>query len=417
MELKTNYQYTYFIHPFVIKDGKYQKYILKMLKDKNCNLKIFQKEKDYRMYKYFLPKTREFLFSSFSFGNSKLKKLEELPIETRAAILSKYSCNIFEYTLKKDIQGKVDDSRGIFFAIQKIDIICFDTGICFLAIKTNLEENSNFVNILNFNYKFRDINQEVSNLDTYDNIRLQTGNFSEIETFKEFIKNITGSNIEALKLDIDTERFLTYSYACIDQSAWNSTSGFEGIKHNFIKYANILPADNSRDLEEEKIETISKWKYAKLGLTKQGCTLFSSSADLNNYTILPDEYENQYMYTYIFNLYKKIYLKKLQIKFKNPKKVKHARKEFIEFTKNLWIQEITEDETGTILNHKLQEVFELERLYEETKSKYDILYKELNIEKNKTATIIITIVLVASLIFNVLNFIAVGVLGVFWDRH
>ena len=97
MELKTNYQYTYFIHPFVIKDGKYQKYILKMLKDINCNLKIFQKEKDYRMYKYFLPKTRDFLFSSFSFGNTRLRKLEELPIETRAAILSKYSCNIFEY--------------------------------------------------------------------------------------------------------------------------------------------------------------------------------------------------------------------------------------------------------------------------------------------------------------------------------
>ena len=75
MELKTNYQYTYFIHPFVIKDGKYQKYILKMLKDKNCSLKIFQKEKDLKMYQYFLPKTREFLFSSFSFGNTKLRKL------------------------------------------------------------------------------------------------------------------------------------------------------------------------------------------------------------------------------------------------------------------------------------------------------------------------------------------------------
>ena len=46
MELKMNYHYTYFIHPFAIKEGKYQKYILKMLKDKNCKLKTFQKEKD-----------------------------------------------------------------------------------------------------------------------------------------------------------------------------------------------------------------------------------------------------------------------------------------------------------------------------------------------------------------------------------
>ena len=190
MELKINYQYTYFIHPFIIKDGKYQRYLLKMLKDKNCNLKVFQKEKDFRMYQYFLPKTRDFLFSSFSFGNTKLKKLEELPIETRAAILSKYSCNIFEYTLKKDIQGKVDDNKGIFFNIQRIEVICFNTGICFLVIKTNLEEDSNFANILNFNYKFRDINQEVSYLDAYDNIRLQTGSFSEVETFQEFINTI-----------------------------------------------------------------------------------------------------------------------------------------------------------------------------------------------------------------------------------
>ena len=53
--------------------------------------------------------------------------------------------------------------------------------------------------------------QEYTNLDSYDNIRLQTGSFDEVETFREFIRNVTGSNLDALKLDIDTERFLTYS--------------------------------------------------------------------------------------------------------------------------------------------------------------------------------------------------------------
>ena len=406
MELKTNYQYTYFIHPFVIKDGKYQKYMLKMLKDKDCKLRIFQREKDFRTYKYFLPKTRDFLFSSFSFGNGKLKKLEELPIETRAAILSKYSCNIFEYNLPKDIQAKIDDKQGIFFIIRKINVICFNSGICFLVFKTTIEDCNNFSDVLNFNYKFRDINQDSIGLDSYDNIRLQTGSFDEVETFREFIRNITGSNLDALKLDINTERFLTYSYVCIDQESWNMNNSFDKINYNFIKYASILPADNSRDFAEEKITTISKWKYAKLGLTKLGCTLFSSSSDMNNYTILPDEYENQYFYTYILNLYKKIYLKKLQLKFKDSKKIRNARKEFIDFTKNMWIQEITEDEIGTIINHKMQEVFELENLYNATKNKYDILYKDLNIEKNKRTTIAIAIILVGSLVFNILNFIA-----------
>ena len=209
-----------------------------------------------------------------------------------------------------------------------------------------------------------------------------------------------------MKLNLDTEKFLTYSYSCIDQSAWNQENGFEAIEHNFIKYANILPADNSRNFELEKVKTFSKWKYAKLGLTKSGMVLFSSSQDMNNYTILPDEYENQYLYTYILNLYKKIYLKKLELEFKNASKVKKARKNFIDFTKNLWIQEITEDETGTLLNHKLQEVFELEKLYNEVKNKYDVLYKELNIEKNRKSTIMIAVILVISLIFNILNFIA-----------
>ncbi len=408
MELKTNYQYTYFIHPFIIKENRYQKYILKMLKDKRCNLKIFQKEKDLKMYQYFLPKTREFLFSSFSFGNTKLKKLEELPIETRAAILSKYECNIFEYTLKKDIQGKIDEKKGIFFNVQKIEVICFKTGICFLAIKTSIEDYQNFANILNFNYKFKSINQEQTNLDKYDNIRLQTSSFEDVETFREFITGITGANLGASKLDIDTERFLTYSYVCIDQSAWNHENEFEKIKHNFEKYALIFPADNSRNIESENIKTMSKWKYAKVALSKQGVMLFSSSADMNNYTILPDEYEKQYLYTYILNLYKKIELKKIEQEFKNPKRLKKARNKFIEFTKNMWIQEITEDETGTMLNHKIQEALETEKLFAEVKNKYDILYKDLNIEKNKFATIAISVVLVASLIFNILNFIMLG---------
>ena len=377
-----------------------------MLKDENCKLKIFQKEKDFKMYKYFLPKTREFLFSSFSMGNEKVKQLEELPIETRAALLAKYQCNIFEYHLKKDIQAKVQDKSGIFFKIQKIEVICFQTGIAFLVIKTTLDEYEKFSNVLNFNYKFRNINNELSDLENYDNISIQTDSFATAQSFRDFVRKITGGKSEALKLNIDTERFLTYSYVCVDQESWNPTTQFEDIQYYFDKYANILPADNSRELDSDKVETFSKWKYAKLGLTKLGMTLFSSTSDMNNYTILPEEYENQYFYTYIINLYKKIYLRKLENDFKNGKNIKETRKKFIEFTKKMWIQEITDDETGTLLNHKLQEVFELEKLYAEVKNKYDVLYKELNIERNRNSLIIISVILVISLILNILNFIA-----------
>ena len=272
-------------------------------------------------------------------------------------------------------------------------------------MKTNIDDSNKFEDVLNFNYKFRDIKQDNGTLNSYDKINLQTDSFASIDKFTDFISSITGSNVEAIKLDIDTERFLTYSYVCIDQEAWNIDNEFEKVKHNFIKFAGILPADNSANLRESEIISLSKWKYAKMGITKQGVTLFTSSADMNNYTILPDEYENQYFYTYIVELYKKIYLQKLNVAFKEDINLKSVRKKFINFTKNIWIQEVTEDEIGTMLNKKIKEAFELEKIYYDIKNKYDVLYKELNIEKNKTSTIIISIVLGVSLIINIINFI------------
>lgn len=403
MELKMNYQYTYFIHPFVVRENKYQKYILKLLKDKRFKLKVFQKGKDYDLYKYFLPKMKDFLFSSFSHSKLKLNKLEELPDDTKSAILSKYPCTIFEYNLKEDIQGKTED-KGIFFKIQKVEIICFNTGICFFSMKTNIEDSQSFSDILNFNYKFRDIKQE-NVLKNYDKIYLQMGNFSDVNKLTEFIKDITGSDIETMKLDIDTQRFLTYSYVCIDSEAWNTNKSFEDIQYNFVKYANFLPADNSADLESDETTVFSEWKYAKMGFSKQGVVLFASSSDLNNFTELPNKFENEYFYTYILNLYKKIYLKKLEVEFRDSSNLKITRKKFIEFTKDLWIQDITDDEIGSNINYRLIKVFKLDRLYYEIKTKYDILYKELNIEKNSKAIIVVAVILVVSLIFNILNYV------------
>ena len=42
MELKTKYQYTYFIYPFAIKESKYTRYLLKLLKDNT----LFLSKKD-----------------------------------------------------------------------------------------------------------------------------------------------------------------------------------------------------------------------------------------------------------------------------------------------------------------------------------------------------------------------------------
>ena len=405
MELKTKYQYTYFIYPYVIKENKYSKYLIKLLKDENCTLRIFRKDKDLDIYSYFSHRVRDYMFSSFNLSKTKLAKLKELPLDTRAEILAKNPCTIFEYTIKKDIQGKVTEQNGIFFKIPKIEIICFNTGICFLCIKTTIEESDKFSDLLNFNYKFRDITQEFSNLKNYDNIRVQTDCFSDVQYFKEFIQNITGPNVESLKLDIDTERFLTYSYVCIDQEYWNNNSDFDKIKNSYLKYMNILPNDNSINFSKDEMKIISKWKYAKLGLTKQGVTLFSSSYDMNNYTVFPQEFQEQYLYTYILAMYTKLYLKKINLEFRQGANVNKTRKEFIKFTKSIWINEVTDEDTGSIFYQYLKEVLELDNIYYDAKNKYDVLYKEMNIEKSVKNNAIIAAILVIALIINTIDII------------
>ena len=406
MELKTRYQYTYFIHTFLINQNRYNKYIAKLMKDNRFNLRIFRKENDLELYSYFLPRMRSFLFKTFEFNREKINKIEALPFETQCAILSEYPSLTFEYDLKKDLQGKTIDENSIFFKIQKVGIVCFNTGICFLYFKTNIEESEKFSDVLNFNYKFRDINQECNNLKNYDNIRLQANYFEDIQQIKDFITDITGPNFDAMKINLNVERFYTYSYECIDQSAWNQNTDFESINNDFLRYIKILPNDKGMHIDEnDSVKIISKDKFSKIGLSKLGVNLFSSDVDINNYTILPQEYENQYFYTYILALYLKVYLKKIDYDFKTGKNVEKARKEFIDFTKKLWIQEITSEDFGSLLYLDMREVLELEESYNKIKNKYDLLYRELKIEKTERMSIIIACILVVTLVFNILNWL------------
>ena len=407
MELKTRYQYTYFIHTFTIKENKYSRYILRLLKDPRFKLRVFKKDKDLEIYTHFLPKIKEFLFGTFELEDrTKQAKFDDLPIETRAAVLSRYPSVTFEYELEQDIQGKTVDENSIFFKIQKIGLVLFNTGIGFLYLKTNIEGSEDFSDVLNFNYKFRDINQECNNLKNYENIKVQANSFENIEAIQDFINNITGPNIEALKLNLDIERFYTYSYTCIKQEAWNVSTSFDNIKNDFLKYLNILSNDsNTNSVMCENSKVLGLSKYAKLGISKLGVNLLSSDCDINNYTVLPAEYENQYFYTYILSLYLKVYLKKLNYEFKEGKQIEITRKKFINFTKRLWIQEITSDDMGSLYYSYIKDVLEIEKSYNDVKNKYNILYSELKIEKSEKMSGFVILVLVATLVFNIINFI------------
>ena len=154
------------------------------------------------------------------------------------------------------------------------------------------------------------------------------------------------------------------------------------------------------------MEILSKWKFIQTGFTKEGMALLTSSIDIHNYTKLPHVYENQYLYTYILVQYQKMYLKKLENENKQKNMVSASREKFIEFTKNLWIQEVTHDDIGTHIYKKARHVSEVEKIYNNLKNKFDIAYKELNIEKESKINKVILLALGMSLFLNIINLIA-----------
>lgn len=407
MELKTKYQYTYFIYPYIINKKEYNQYLQKLVIDSRFKIKTFDKEKDEDLYSYFLPKIRETLFWTMNFDKYRLSKFDEIDKNMKSTVLSKYPCTMFEYNLPNDIQGKAGKKDGIFFNITNIDLICFNTGICFLLMKTILEEGNTLSDVCNFNYKFRDIKSDAYDFRGYENIKIQTDRFNNIKEITTLIKEITGNNKEAIKLNLDTDRFITYSYACIGQEDWNENTNNELLKKEFYKFANVESADYIIDSGNSEIKNnmsiIEKSKNEIYGCSNVGTILLTSDVNSENYTKVPHKFERQYLYQYIFNLYKKIYLKKINYDLRKVDKLKTAKQEFIYFTQDIWIEEITNDNIGTLLDKEWKKILKLQELYIQVKNKYDLLYKNSNIEETAQTNKVIVIILILLLLMNIIS--------------
>lgn len=412
MELMTKYQYTYFIHPYIIEESKYDKYIFKLLKDRRCSLKIFEKEKDLDIYNFFLPNVRSYLFPTFELRGDKLKDFEILSAEKKKKIIAKDNVACFTYNLAEDVQGKVGTENGIFFKIEGIELICFNTGICFFTMKTHLENTNKFIDLLDFNYRFKGINSEFASLKDFENIKIQTDSFNDMKDLSELINQITGISAKAKiksnkKEDLINSQFYTYSYVCVETSNWNEKTDFINIENDFLKFANVLPSNYNSDFNKANIEhnlhIIEKLKYVKTTISNMSSNIMCSGIDTYNYTKLPYEYENQYFYLYILSLYKKILLMKLNNDFKEYDTIVKMRLKFIKFTKEIWNKEVTLDDTGALYYKTLNKTLELDELYAEIQNKYEVIYKDLNIEKNNIYYSVIVILLIFSLVFNTIN--------------
>lgn len=159
----------------------------------------------------------------------------------------------------------------------------------------------------------------------------------------------------------------------------------------------MLSLGNS-NIGEKK--SIYKNQYIRYGFTATSTVLFTSNVNTTNFTVVPQKFESEYFYTYLLVLYKKMMLNKLNYEFAHN--FKEAEKSFLEFTKKLWIQDITNEEFGNRLIQNWIKNLDIEAAFTKLKNEYDVTYKRYNVEEmnknNKITMVIIGVILVINII-------------------
>ena len=102
----TKYQYTYFIYPYTIEESKFNKYLLKLLKDKKCEYKFFEKEKDLDIYNFFLPTIRSYLFPTFELRGENLKDFNLMKDEDKLKSIMKIKWLLMQLNLIMGIKNQ-----------------------------------------------------------------------------------------------------------------------------------------------------------------------------------------------------------------------------------------------------------------------------------------------------------------------
>lgn len=377
MELKTKYQYTYYIYPFVIKAKEYRNFISRMVIDNNWNIRLFNKTDDEEINSHFLVNAKNTMFPSLNWHESERASFKKLSNKNKINKIISMPSIMFEYKNNKVSKGKIGEENTIFFEISKINLMCYKDGICFLILKTELDEGENisFRNILNLNYKFRNITPRYISLKDYENIKIQSDKFETIEDIKQFMKKICNVYEDEEKNDLLTDRAFVYSYVCLNESEWNSKRNFDEIRSEFLKYQYVLSGDYLSEFSD-KLEfenTYTRWKYSIYGFTKMSGVVFSSAIDHFNFTKLPFYYENVYMYIMIYTYYQRIQYMMFLKDIENIKNKNILKGKLINMIKNASLGQIVNTEHGMNLYTKWTEAFGIKHMQDEVIRLYELI--------------------------------------------
>jgi hypothetical protein len=416
MNLKTVYHYTYFIYPFLVTRERYKDFLGKFMKDtENWSFIIHDNVADLNTHAYFLPYVKKFLFPTLywktdykiQFGNSGYKK--------KLDTLSELTSVTFKYRLDENCGSdcKFNDS-GIGFVIDNIELICFEPGICFLVIKTELDRSSDVYSndILDFNYRFRTINPRYQKKKKTEGIFLKNQQFDRLEDFSSFIENLLYGFEDVEVENIYFDRLFTYSYMCLDEKEWNENKSLDDIINEFYKFQYVLPGNYGSSFDPGfkgvKDNTYIRWKYSIYGFSRESGVVFSSESEKFNSTKLPGYYENMYFYIFLLAFYQRIALiifsQELMTGGRN--RIEKLKVELAKFTHFSWFSQITNSEQGMDIWKKWQKAFDLPALFDEVQKEYSEYYEYTVARGQERINLFLVIVFVISAVFSGLGVMA-----------
>lgn len=410
MNLKTNYHYTYFIYPFLVSQNKYNGFIKKIIGDSDkWKINIRSNSVDLSTHAYFLPYVKKFLFPTLYWSQSLKDQFPELSILKKVEIVSRLSCVNFDYIFddNHDNRSYRFEKSDISFEFSKIELICFEPGICFLLFKTQIDTRENVYSddILDFNYKFRTINPKYLKKKKTEGISLSNQDFKDLDDFTSFIDRLLYGYEDVEKENIYFDRLFTYSFMCIDESEWNEKRELNDIINEFYKFLYVLPSDYGStfapDFKGVKENTYSRWKYSIYGFSREACVLFSSEKESFNCVKLPRYFESMYFYIFILAFFQRIslILFSQELMTGGKKNIEDLKSRFTKFTHFSWFSQITNSEQGMDIWKKWQRAFELPLLFDEVQKEYAEYYDFTVAQGQERINTLLIIIYIVSVLF------------------
>ena len=410
MELSVKYQYTHFIYPFVVEEKDYSSFIESILKqEKKWTLKIHNYETDKESYDFFLPYMKRFLFPTLFWNAQFEKQFKNMSLSKKVVNISRLSCATFEYQLSNIKTGSLHSTKQfntIDFDISNVKLICFKGGICFLDIKTEIderEENIEFNKLLDFNYTFRTLTPRgYANQSKISKIKAK--NIDKIEDLALFIKSIVTAfetkDVEKIYYD----KMFTYSYACVNE--WKDENDFETIRNDFLKFQYVMNS-KSTAIFNKKCNTIdenmySRWEYSMYGFSKESGVVLVSDKEKYNITRMPYNFEKRYLYMLLLAFYQRISLINFSqdLVKKDKSMARTLTNKFTKFTHFSWFSQITNSEHGMDIWQNWIKAFELRELFDEVHKEYLEYYDFVRASGQDRFNVLLMLIYIVNIAFS-----------------